>query len=838
MEETSKLGTLSTLFQERLNMIMEIVEKSQKNETNKQILMSTLKDMTPIIQEIKQYNEYLNPPRKEIKTLIMQYDAGKGKELVCKCSSKNLWCDWNKCFSWLPIYNSKIWHNKDDSFIVDDNQALAENDIKETLYKLREILELLSKENFEQKLNGVGAPIKHPFSLPKNPEFIVGLDVPLSMLKMEVLKEGESVLILTGLGGSGKTTLATRLCWEEQVRDKFKQNILFATFSKTPKLKIIVETLFEQRGYQVPQFQNDEDAINQLGVLLRKFEGSPILLVLDDVWPGSDALVEKFQFRISEYKILVTSRAAFSRFGIPYILKPLSQEDAMTLFHHYALLDKSSVNIPDEDLVQKVVKNCKGLPLAIKVIGRSLSHQPYESWKKMEEELSQGHFILSSNTEVLTYLQKILDVLEDNLVIKECFMDLGLFPEDQRIPVTYLIDMWAELYGLDNDGIEAMSIINKLDSMNLANVLIARKNTSDIDNYYYNNHFIILHDLLRDLAIYQSIQEPIEQRKRLIVEPSENKGEWWLGNPNQGMITRTLAKLLRWCTKENPQLVLARTLSISIDETSASNWIHMQPSQAEVLILNLRTNMYSFPDLSQKMIKLKVLIVKKYGFYPSQLTNLELLGSIFNLKRIILERISILSFSTLRNLKKLSLYMCHMSHALKNGILISHAFPNLEDLSIDYCKDMMELPIGLCDINPLKKLSVTNCHKLFALPEELEKLENLELLRLSSCTDLKMIPNSIGRLSKLKQLDISNCISLLNLPEEFGNLCNMRNVYMTSCARCELPFSVANLKNLKTVICDEETAASWEAFEPMLPNLKIEVPHVEVNLNWLHSDSA
>jgi len=53
-------------------------------------------------------------------------------------------------------------------------------------------------------------------------------------------------------------------------------------------------------------------------------------------------------------------------------------------------------------------------------------------------------------------------------------MDLGLFPEDQRIPVTALIDMWAELYGLDNDGIEAMTIINKLHSMNLANVLIAR----------------------------------------------------------------------------------------------------------------------------------------------------------------------------------------------------------------------------------------------------------------------------------------------------------------------------------------------------------------------------
>jgi len=124
----------------------------------------------------------------------------------------------------------------------------------------------------------------------------------------------------------------------------------------------------------------------------------------------------------------------------------------------------------------QVVENCKGLPLAILVIATSLRYRPYELWEKIIKELSQGRSILDSNTELLTRLRKILDVLEDNPINKECFMDLALFPEDQRIPVAALIDMWAELYGLDDDGIEAMKIINKLDSMNLANVLIARYN--------------------------------------------------------------------------------------------------------------------------------------------------------------------------------------------------------------------------------------------------------------------------------------------------------------------------------------------------------------------------
>lgn len=140
---------------------------------------------------------------------------------------------------------------------------------------------------------------------------------------------------------------------------KFSENIIFVTFSKTPQLKIIVERLFEHCGCQVPDFQSDEDAVNQLGLLLRQIGRSSVLLVLDDVWPGSEALVEKFKVQIPEYKILVTSRVAFSSFGTQCILKPLVHEDAVTLFRHYALLEEHGSSIPDEELVQKVQIICE-----------------------------------------------------------------------------------------------------------------------------------------------------------------------------------------------------------------------------------------------------------------------------------------------------------------------------------------------------------------------------------------------------------------------------------------------------------------------------------------------
>ncbi|MCH94638.1 disease resistance protein [Trifolium medium] len=155
-------------------------------------------------------------------------------------------------------------------------------------------------------------------------------------------------------------------------------------------LKTIVESLFEHCGYPVPEFQTNEDAVHRLELLLKKVEGTPLLLVLDDVWPNSETLVEKLQFQISDFKILVTSRVAFPRFSTTCILKPLVHEDAVILFHHFAQMEKNSSDIIDKDLVEKVVRSCKGLPLAIKVIATSLRNQPYDLWRKIVKELSQG----------------------------------------------------------------------------------------------------------------------------------------------------------------------------------------------------------------------------------------------------------------------------------------------------------------------------------------------------------------------------------------------------------------------------------------------------------------
>jgi len=274
------------------------------------------------------------------------------------------------------------------------------------------------------------------------------------------------------------------------------------------------------------------------------------------------------------------------------------------------------------------------------------------------------------------------------------------------------------------------------------------------------------------------------------------------------------------------------------DENFSSDWRDMQPDKAEVLVLNLRSDQYSLPDFTKKMSKLKVLVITNYGFHRSELTKFELLGSLSNLKRIRLEKVSVPCLCRLENLRKISLHMCNTKNAFEScSIQISDAMPNLVELSIDYCNDLIKLPDELCNITTLKKLSITNCHKLSLMPRDIGKLENLEMLRLCSCSDLEEMPESVAGLKKLCCLDISDCVSLQKLPNDIGDLKSLKKFYMKGCSNLsELPYSVVKFGNLKHemhVICDEESSTLWEKF-PNIPNLKIYMPKVEHNLIWLH----
>lgn len=275
------------------------------------------------------------------------------------------------------------------------------------------------------------------------------------------------------------------------------------------------------------------------------------------------------------------------------------------------------------------------------------------------------------------------------------------------------------------------------------------------------------------------------------------------------------------------------------DEMFLSCWPDMEAPEVEVLILNLGSRTYNLPEFMNRMNKLKALIVTNYRSFPTELTSDYLLiNCLSRLERIRLERISIPSFGNqnlkLPNLKKLSFVMCKVDQAFKNcSIQISYALPNLLEISIDFCNDLVALPIGLCETVKLEKLSITNCHGLSSLPEELGNLIHLKTLRLRSCIHLEELPESIARLRELVDLDISHCLGLTKLPDKIGNLQKLEKLNMWSCPIMNKPpASLRNLKNLKKVVCEGDIAKWFNIVSPRLRNV-VKEHKEEVNLDWL-----
>ncbi|XP_059594418.1 probable disease resistance protein At5g66900 isoform X1 [Vitis vinifera] len=810
-------AALGAAFQGLLTAVIKVSKKFAGFHSILKKLEATLERIKPYIQEMERLNDELDRPRKEMEKFIQILQDGE--KLIQDCSS---------CY-----YHQRIGYANKIKALDASLLRLFQVDVHAQVSRdVKEILAILKSNGCNWNYRGVSDEHENLGSCnaPGPPEFMVGLDVPLKELKRWLCEDGESRIVIKALGGCGKTTLAKELCHDNQVREYFK-HILYATVSRSPNLIAIITKLFWDEDERVPKFQNEEDAANQMELKLKKKEESgDVLLVLDDVWRGSESLLAKFKFRTSKSKVVVTSRNDFPEFGSTYDLKSLNDDDAMALFRHSAIPQNGSCYFtPSNDLVKKIVGHCKGLPLALEVVGRSLHGRPVEIWRSRLKKLSEGQSVVDSEADLRKCLQSSIDALNDeDVMLKECFMDLGSFPEDQKIPATALIDMWAELYNLDKDGIDAIANLHELSSRSLLNLAVTRNDASEIDGWY-SDAIVMQHDDLRDLAIYQSKQELIKERKRLFVD---------------------FSKLPEWWTEEEQPQSSARLVSISTGEMFSSSqgdlqipetevrWCNMQIPDPEVLILNFNQTQkkYKLPEFIKQMDKLKVLIVTNYGI-AVELTNFSVLGSLSNLKRIRLEKVSIPTLCNtsmgLKNLEKISLVMCYkIGQAFASStIQITEMLANLREINIDYCNDLVELPEGFCDLVRLNKLSISNCPKLSALPEGIGKLANLEVLRLRACARVSKLPDSIGSLHKLSFLDITGCVRLSEMPNRIGGLRDLREFHMRRCpGLCELPSSVKDLVDLESVICDESTVLLWESFKHFLPNLTLSVR--EESINW------
>ncbi|XP_068501467.1 putative disease resistance RPP13-like protein 1 [Phaseolus vulgaris] len=306
-----------------------------------------------------------------------------------------------------------------------------------------------------------------------------------------------SILSIVGMGGLGKTTLAQHVYSDPKIEDaKFDIKAWVCVsdhFHVLTMTRTILEAITNEK----------DDSVNLQMVhkkLKEKLSGKKFLLVLDDVWNERPAEWEAVRTPLSYgapgSRILVTTRSekvASSMRSEVHLLKQLGEDECWKVFENHALKD-GGIELNDElmKVGRRIVEKCKGLPLALKTIGRLLSTKSSISdWKNILEsniwELPKEH------SEIIPALFLSYRHLPSHL--KRCFAYCALFPKDYEFVKEELIFLWmAQNFLLSPQQIRHPEEVGE----EYFNDLLSR--------CFFNQSSIVgrfvMHDLLNDLAKY------------------------------------------------------------------------------------------------------------------------------------------------------------------------------------------------------------------------------------------------------------------------------------------------------------------------------------------------
>lgn len=281
---------------------------------------------------------------------------------------------------------------------------------------------------------------------------IVGFKDEAETLISSLMEEKEDldVISITGMPGIGKTTLAWKIYQDERIRDEFPtciwvDDIPLDLHPKDLCLNILEKSCSKESYLEIlNEFsKNSESIIDAVRACLKK---SRFLLVLDGVWTA-DFLSRVVDLLPKMGKLLITSRNAnITRKS--HKLRFLDENESWDLLQLevFGKLDECPQELNTTG--KCIAKSCDGSPLAIVVVGSSLvvtssteagKNLNYSLWRTVSENITSyvtdyGQQRVFSRVE-LSYL-----ILPQPL--QHCFLYLGVFPEDDEIPVRTLTSLW------------------------------------------------------------------------------------------------------------------------------------------------------------------------------------------------------------------------------------------------------------------------------------------------------------------------------------------------------------------------------------------------------------
>ncbi|KAM3405897.1 hypothetical protein ACQJBY_000123 [Aegilops geniculata] len=320
-------------------------------------------------------------------------------------------------------------------------------------------------------------------------------------------KSSSKITIVWGMPGVGKTTLVAHVY--NTVKVDFDA-AAWVTVSETYRIEDLLKNIIIQFGIAV-----DVANVEMRGLaesIHNYLQGKKYILVLDDVWAERlwSEIRDVFPTFDCTGRVVMTSRKqavlATRESACAIHLEPLQEHHSWLLFCKSAFGNADDKECPLElqELAQKFIAKCQGLPIAIACIGRLLSCRPPTSaeWENVygvldsqlvKDVIPDAHMILKVSLEDLPY------------DLKNCFLHCALSPEDYVLKRRKTMRLW----------IAAGFIREKDESQTLEEVAegyLAELVNRSLLQVVKRNHFgrlkhCRMHDVIRLLALNKAKEE-------------------------------------------------------------------------------------------------------------------------------------------------------------------------------------------------------------------------------------------------------------------------------------------------------------------------------------------
>ncbi|KAF2616941.1 hypothetical protein F2Q68_00042485 [Brassica cretica] len=339
---------------------------------------------------------------------------------------------------------------------------------------------------------------------------IVGQETMLERAWNRLMDDETGIMGFNGMGGVGKTTLL------KQINNKFCEAnydfeiVIWVVVSSDLPVEKIQADIAEELGLR-------RETRHKVTDIHAHMKNKKFVLLLDDIWRKVD-LTEigvPFPTRENGCKVVFTtrSREVCGRMGVddPMEVRCLTNNEAWNLFEKKVgqLTLKSHPSIPEQ--ARKVAEKCCGLPLALSVIGETMSSKrTIQEWDHAVQVLnSYAADFAGMDDQILPILKYSYDNLKDDH-IKSCFLYCSLFTEDYLIEKEKLIDHWiCERFINENEDRErtlnqGYDIIGTL----VRSCLLLEEGSNKLK--------VKMHDVVREMALWIS-SDLGENREKCIV---------------------------------------------------------------------------------------------------------------------------------------------------------------------------------------------------------------------------------------------------------------------------------------------------------------------------------